>query len=56
MGVTNRDIYVTDACVWRFKSVYKKYFIAMPFKLLMNANGLFNKFKNDWYWTILQKT
>jgi hypothetical protein len=52
MIVTNRDIFIADASVCRFKALYKKYREAVPFTLLIYANGLtagnYERFCRKW--------
>lgn len=52
MIVTNRDIFVADACIQSFRSLYRKYHKDLPFELLIYANGittsLKEKFLSKW--------
>lgn len=46
MIVTNRDIYIADSSISRFKSLYTNFFESMPFLLFIYANGLTDRFFN----------
>jgi hypothetical protein len=52
MIVTNRDIFIADASIARFKTVYNKYRETLPFILSIYANGLteknYEKFSRKW--------
>lgn len=52
MIVTNRDIYIADASISRFKLLYSKFYSEIPFSLIIYANGLtdnnFNEFCGKW--------